>query len=384
MSVSVAIWPGSSSFTTGSTPYQFYDTDTAFQTEADQIATWITRRLGYPIMDIELQASNIYTCFEEAVTEYGNQVNIYNTRDNLINVQGISTGSALTGRLVSPILDGIFKIADEYGTEVGAGGNVTLYTGSINATEGNQVYDLTNSASVTLETGSVGADVFSIRRIFHDSTPAVTRFLDPQYGGLGAQSMMAGFGWGGYSPGVSYTMMPLYADVLQLQAIEMNDQIRKSHYGFQLTNTRLRIFPVPSDDFKIHFHYYLRSDQKNVFRAGAGVVSDASNIPYGNLTYSRINSTGKQWIRKYTLALCKELLGLIRGKYSSIPIPNSEVTLNAADLLTQASTEKEALITELKDTLDQLSRQSQLERKQAEAESLQVQLNKVPLFIYVG
>ncbi len=196
--------------------------------------------------------------------------------------------------------------------------------------------------------------------------------------------MMAGFGWGGYSPGSSYTMMPLYADALQLQAIELNDTIRKSQYGVQLSNTRLRIFPVPTDDFNIYFHYYLKSDQRNYLKQSDGLISDASNIPYGNLTYKHINSVGKQWIRKYTLALCKELLGLIRGKFSTIPIPGSELTLNSADLLTQAQTEKEALITEIKDTLDQLSRQAQLERKQAEAESLQIQLNKIPLFIYTG
>ena len=120
------------------------------------------------------------------------------------------------------------------------------------------------------------------------------------------------------------------------------------------------------------------------YSGSSDVISDYSNVPYDNMEYKFINDVGKQWIRKYTLALAKEMLGYIRGKYSSLPIPNAEITLNGSDLISAAQTEKEGLITELKEILDTMSRQAQLERKQAEADALQQQMNKIPLKIYIG
>ena len=385
MAIHVPIWPGSASFFPGDTPFGFYDNDYQFQTDAEKIADWCAKRLGYPIQDVELQDLNFYACFEEAISEYGNQVNTYNTRDNLLNLQGMTTGSNLTGKYVTPAFTGIFKLTENYGSEAGSGGDYTLYTGSIQVSINKSVYDLTDTSIVELETGSVASkDVIEIRRVFHDMAPAKIRFFDPFVGtGLGTQNMLDAFGFGNYSPGVSFMMMPLYADILRLQAIELNDQIRKSQYGFQITNNRIRITPIPQDNFKIYFQYFLKAD-RDTPKTQSGVISDYSNIPYNNVVYEQINDMGKKWIRKYTLALAMNMLGQVRGKYSTLPIPNSEITLNGADLVAQSNTDREALITELKETLDALSRQAQLERKQAEAESLQQQINKIPLAIYIG
>ena len=130
--------------------------------------------------------------------------------------------------------------------------------------------------------------------------------------------------------------------------------------------------------------YILKDDRSNPLKGKTGTISDYSNVPYENVVYENINSVGRQWIRRYTLALAKEMLGYIRGKYSSLPIPNAEITLNGSDLISAATTEKEGLITELKEILDTMSRQAQLERKQAEAEALQSQFNKMPMKIYIG
>ena len=181
-------------------------------------------------------------------------------------------------------------------------------------------------------------------------------------------------------------MMPIYADMLRMQAIEFNDQIRKSAYSFEIHNNRIRFFPIPngSNYTKVYFHYILKDDRFDPLKTPNGRISDYSNIPYEDIVYNRINAVGKQWIRRYALALAKEMLGYVRGKYSSIPIPNSEVTLNGSDLISAAQTEKEGLITELKEILDTMSRQAQLERKQAEADAMQQQMNKIPLKIYIG
>jgi len=388
MAKNIPIWPGSSSFFPGDTPFGIYDNDTSFQADIEKTSVWCARRLGYPITDIELQDINLYTCFEEAITEYGAQVNTYNIRDNMLNLYGAATGSSnFSGQKISANFGGQIELAEEYGTEAGSGGNVTYYTGSLSMTADVQDYDLTDSNVVTYESGTPGTDSIEVKRMFHDPPPALVKYFDPFVGtGLGSQQMLDTFGWGQYSPGVSFMMMPVYADILRVQAIEFNDQIRKSAYSFELINNRLRLWPIPNgaNYTKVYFQYIKKADRSNALKAPTGTISDFSNVPYQNVTYTNINVVGRQWIRRYTLALAKEMLGYIRGKYSALPIPNAEVTLNGADLVTAAQTEKEGLITELKEILDTMSRQMQLERKAAEATSLQEQFNKIPLKIYIG
>ena len=387
MAVNIPIWPGSSSFFPGDTPFGFYDNDFTFQTEADQMADWCAKRLGYPLSDVELQDINLYACFEEAVTEYGAQVNTFNIRDNMLNLYGSATGSNLTGKKVSATMGGLIELAEEYGTEAGSGGNVTYYTGSIAMTAGQQIYDMADPSIVSLESGTAGTDAIEIKRLYHDAPPALARFFDPFMGtGIGTQQMLDAFGFGSYSPGLSFMMMPVFADMLRLQAIEFNDTVRRSAYSFQMSNDRLRVLPIPNGDAftKIHFDYILKSDRSNALKGATGTVSDFSNAPYENVVYENVNSVGRQWVRRYTLALAKEMLGYIRGKYQSLPIPNAEITLNGSDLISAAQTEKEGLITELKEILDTMSRQAQLERKQAESDAMLSQFNKIPMKIYIG
>jgi hypothetical protein len=93
---------------------------------------------------------------------------------------------------------------------------------------------------------------------------------------------------------------------------------------------------------------------------------------------------GRQWIRKDGLAVCKELLGLMRSKYGTIPIPNADTTLDGETLRSESAAEKEQLITELREMLEQTSRKALLEADKDEAEFLQEKLNKIPYPIYIG
>jgi len=381
----IPIWAGSGSFFPLTfTPFGFYDDDPVFQEDAESTAKWAALRLGYPIADVELNEINFYAAFEEAVSEYGAQVNFFQARDNLINLQGFPTGSSnLSGKYIPQTLRGIFKLAKAYGSEVGAGGTQTYYTGSVTVTANKQVYNLINDSSI--ETGSFATDQFTIRKIFHKQNPASIRYNDPSVGTIG-DGLAGEFGWNNYSLPGNYMLMPIYYDVLRMQQIEFNDEIRKSGYSFQLTGNRLRIFPIPSSTFKMWFTYTLDAEGTNFDLSGdlgTGKISDISNIPYQNITYKYINEIGKQWIKRYALAICKEMLGYIRSKYSAMPIPDAEVTLNGSDLISAASTEKEALLTELKDILDSTSMQAQLERRVAIADAMNKQLSYVPLKIYM-
>ena len=386
-----AIWAGSSSFSSGNTPYGFYDSDTQFSGSGnhsvDKFADWSARRLGYPIVEVEMPSGSFYACYEEAITEYSAQVNQFNIRDNMLALQGQETGSGatktdLTHRKLTPTIGRNIQLAEQYGTEAGVGGTVDFKSGSIQITSGSQVYDLDALWAEPSESGNS----IEVRKVFHEASPAITRYFDPYAGtGDGSYNMLDNFGWGNKSPGVSFMMMPIYADILKVQAIEFNDQIRKSAYSFELVNNKLRIFPNPTETYTLWFKYLVKKDRDTTLQGTTeGVITDISNAPFNNMTFSNINEVGKQWIKKYGLALCKELLGTIRSKYASLPIPNAETTLDGDTLRTEAATEKEGLIAELRETLEQTSRKALLEADKDEAEFLNEKLDKVPIPIYIG
>lgn len=377
--VEIPIWIGSSSFTTGSTPFGFFDTDTQFQLDADNVADWCARRLGYPLMDVELQAGNFYACFEEAIAEYSNHVNQYNIQQNLLSLLGSTTGSNLTHRNISSNLGGTIQIATEYGSETTTNGNINFYTASIDIVQSIQSYNL----DTLIRDIHAPSESIEIKRVFHNAPAASTRFYDPY---LGNQAMLDTFGFGAYSTGVSFMMMPMYADLLRIQAIEFNDMMRKSTYTFELVNNQLKIFPIPTKNYKLWIEYIVKEERFDPLKYPDGTVSDISNAPYQRMEYRFINSVGRQWIFKYTLSLAKEMLGYIRGKYGTIPIPNAggETTLNYADLLSAAQTEKQQLVEELRTILDTMTRKNLLDAKKMETENLNGTLQAIPLKIYIG
>ncbi len=379
------IWPGSGSAVSESTPFALYDNDTEFQSEAPQVATWCARRLGYPIVDIELQDSQFYACLEESISEYSAQVNQFNIRDNLLHLKGQSTSSNFTHKRVKPTLSENIFIAEDYGSEALVGGTTDIKRTAVSVNSGSQIYDLNALVGDVSESGAS----IEVKRVHYESRPAVTRYFDPYAStGFGTYNMLDGFGFGSYSPAITFVLQPMYADLLRIQAIEFNDQIRKSAYSFEIRNNQLRIFPIPTESGSMWIEYVKTEDRDNPLRTrysgSADVVSDYSNAQYDFMVYSNINDVGKQWIRKYTLALAKELLGIIRSKYGTIPIPNSEVSLDGDTLRAEATAEKEQLIEQLRENLEQTSRKALMEAQRDESESQQDTLKKVPYPIYIG
>lgn len=386
MALETQIYPGSSSFVAGQTPFGIYDSDNEFQTEAPKVALWCARRLGYPIQNIELIDVNFYACFEEAVSEYGAQVNQFNIRNNLDSVKGKSKGTNLSSKLVQGSnLPSLISISDAYGTLAGVGGNTDIKKGSIELVAGQQEYNLDTLWSAVSESGKR----IEVVKVFYETTPAINRFFDPySVSGQGTLNLIDEFGFGSFSPAAQFILMPIYEDTLRIQAIEFNDQMRKSAFSFNIVNGKIRVFPRPTAQNisgKLYFDYFVKDDfTENSTAVTANVISDYSDIPYDFMVYSGINDVGKQWIRKYTLALVKELLGAVREKYSQIPIPGSEISLDGAALRSEAQTEKEALMTQLRETLQELERTKQFENRNSEATAHQEMLRKVPLPIYIG
>jgi hypothetical protein len=392
--MNVPIYDGNPIWNANAVPFGFYNSQSDFQADAVKVAKFCAARLGYPLVDIELQSSSFFTAFEEAVTIYGNELYAYTIRDNQLTLNGVTTGSSLNQALITPSFEPIVTLTEQYGEEAGSGGNVPYYSGSFVLTSSVQDYSFSTFMTASGLTGSQYNLGLEVKRVFYENPiPASARYLDP-YSGFGfGGAVAAGItGLGGFGGGTGYLMMPLSYDIQVIQAIEMNQTVRWNNYSFEIKNDKLRIFPIPyfgndatNAESRIWFEYILRNERANSsVQQLPAQVTNVSNTPYNNPNYDFINSVGRQWIFEYTLALSKEMLGYVRGKYSSIPIPNAEVNLNQGDLLSAATAEKSQLIERLRAYFDETSRQSLLNRRAAEAESKMIELQQVPYTIYIA
>jgi hypothetical protein len=375
----------------GNTPFGYYDNDPLFISDTQKFANYAYRKLGGIMEDVELQDLHYYTAMEDAVTTFGKELYEYKIRENYLSLEGAPTGSrSLNNTVIQPNLGTIVRLSQDYGTEAGTGGNVTWYTGSLKATPYVQTYDLNEwamSSSVVLP-----GDAIEIKRVYYEIPPAVTRFFDPTVAsGIGYESLLNSFGFDRMSPAVNYMMMPVYFDILRVQSIEFNDIVRRSAYTFEMTNNILKIFPIPCWDREIRFEFIKLSERNLPYRSVGGVVpqgniTNVSNVPYEVPVYSQVNMIFRKWIFEYGVAVCREILAGIRGKYQTVPIPgnDSSVTLNGDALRQQSDADKDKLITQLRDTLNSSSRQKQLEMKALEAQSMNQIENYVPMMIYVG
>jgi hypothetical protein len=305
----------------------------------------------------------------------------------MLSVEGAPTSSNLNHALITPNFAGIIRLSQQYASEAGAGGNITYYTGSIPLSANVQEYDLADWAISQSITGGV-----EIKQVFYQAPPAVSQLYSPYGGfaGLGGTPPVGVYGWGLYGGGynIGYLMMPVAFDMANIQAIEMSNQVRISNYTFELVNNKLRVFPVPNDNdngSSMFFKYIKLEDRyTNSLDQSGNKVTNASNANYTNPVYTQINSIGRQWIFDYTLAVCKEMLAYVRGKYTTVPIPGADITLNQADLISAATAEKTALIERLRAYFDEMSKQKLLERRSLEADFRQKELLQVPYTIYVG
>jgi hypothetical protein len=396
-------WPGSgSAVTTASISYGYYLNEPgmptasgtgsipsigSFEYDCLTSAKWAATRLGYPIVEIEMIDINFYSCFEEAVNEYGAQVNQFNIRNNLLNLQGMNVSQSISGLHVnSSGLAFFINIAKDYGSYIGIGGNVDVKKAPLQLSASQQTYDL----QVLIANVSESGNRLDIRRVFHGPPPAFARIYDPfSMTGMSYGNVLNEMGFAGYSPATQFLMTPIFEDLLRGQAIEFNDMVRKSGYSFEITNNKLKIFPIPTYNHTIYVEYVVEKDlfaPAEAFTSGSNydIVSDYSNIPYQEVRYNKLNAVGRQWIKKYFLALCKETLGRILSKYSTTPIPGGEVTLDGNELRSEATAEKEVLMTQLRENLDVTGREKMIESKSNEAEKMRDTLRSIPMMIYIA
>lgn len=376
---------------------------------ADQV-TYTYRKLGGAVLDIELTEKDIYSHYEDAVLEYSYLVNIHQAKNTLPNALGAATGTfnqdgqqtsdsaliGITASLQYPefSFDYALRVAKGTSTEAGIGGVEPIYSASFDVVADQQDYDLQNiiSSSAATDTDAlyfdkVGSKRVTIRKVFYKTPYAQWRFYS-YYGGLNTIGNMSTYGQ--YADDSQFEIVPVWQNKLQAMSYEDAIYTRTSHYSYEIKNNRLRIFPPPETArFPSNFwvEFTVKQDpwtEDAAAESGLSGVNNMNTLPFSNLPYNSINSIGKQWIRRFALAISKETLGQIRGKFGSIPIPGNDVTLNASDLLSQAQAEKEALREELKTVLDELTYEKLSEKQNNITTTALETMQKIPVGIFQG
>ncbi len=380
-----------STFTTtlSPTPFGFFDSDSTFQTEADAMVTFVKRRLGDDILSVELTKKQIWACFEEAFLEYGSIVNQYQARSQLLSLLGMQTGSLdeATQKLPRDTLNYIIRLAEPYAVEAGLGGTYNSLSGSIQLKQNVQDYDLyTDLIDPATGTPVVSSSLNPERRkmrvfeIMHYNPSAAYRFFDTT---SAINYLNNEFSFESFTPETVFYVLPVFEDILRGGQMNISNRVRRSNYSYRVTGTKLRIFPMPTAENPLNLWVRVGFESNPLNPAftdnSISGVSNLSNIPYGNFIYSRVNSLARQWVRQYTLALCKELLGMIRSKFNSVPIPGGEVTLDGSDLKSSAKEEKEKLRTDLREMLDSMTYNKLIETKAAEIDNTQKILKSIPV-----
>jgi hypothetical protein len=371
-----------------STAFGFYDADPVFRADAERVLRYVARRIGDSQLDVELSSSDVYTCFEEATMEFGAIMNAYQAKSALATFLGTPTGS-LTGaenRYPQFSLEWARRQAEAYNDIVGLNSKRPMYSGSIDLVPGQQHYDL---QSLTTTTGSDGfPQRMVIRDVYHVSPISAMRFF-------GTTSFMnylnSEFSFESYTPETIFYLLPIWEDILRGMQFETSNRVRRSNYSYGLHNNVLTLYPTPVNANRLWFRYQLADGSVLGGASGSAGwdrsvdgVANMSNIPFGNIAYSLLNSISRQWIFQMTLALCKETLGLVRRKMGAIPVGDGELNLDGSDLVNDARAEMERLRAYLTGLLEDMTYDKLTQRASDQAAALEEVLKRSPLKIYVG
>ena len=380
-------------------PMKVYNSSQEFLTGAAAQVAFTYKRLGGDVLDIELTEDNVYASYEDAVLEYSYLINIHQSKNILGSALGGTTGSfdhkgeATAGptnaQLKYPKLNFeiAFRIGDKFATEAGVGGTQPIYSASVTTVNDQQDYDL----QALLEADSVYSSIVGnkrvkIREVFYRTPMAMWRFYG-YYGGLNVVGDMHTYGQ--YADDSSFQVIPSWQNKIQAISYEDHLYTRTSHYSYEVIDNKLRLYPIPSGVSPEKFWFRFTVDNSDIWEDGDDNGQDGINnmntLPFENVPYENINSIGKQWIRRFALALSKETLGQIRGKFGgNVPIPGENVSLNASDLLSQAKAEQDALRDELKTQLDEMTYNKLLATDKEMVTNAKAIVTETPLKIFVG
>jgi len=378
--------------TTNPTPFGFFNNESDFKTEADNVIIFVKRKLGDDILSVELTKKQIWANLEESTLEFSSILNQYQAKSQLVQFLGMpitgSTGvmSGSEGKYPRENLDFLTRVAEPYASEAGVGGAYNMVSGSIDLRQGAQDYDIYSELKdasgnlIVSSSNNSPRTKIQISEVFHFSPQAAYRFFDTT---SAINYLNNEFSFESFTPETIFYVLPVFEDILRAGQLDISNRVRRSNYSYKVVGTKIRIYPTPTNvnPKKIFIRVKFFSDPLNPSFTDETIdgVSNLSDIPFGHLQYNNVNSIGRQWIRQYSLALSREQLGLIRSKFSTIPIPGSDLTLNGTALVDQGRADRDALVTKLKEMLETMTYDKLAETAASRAEFINKQLKFVPM-----
>ena len=371
------------------TPFGIYDNDSDFKKEADNIITFVKRKLGDDILSVELTKKQIFGNFEEATLEYSAILNKHQAKSQLVNYLGFPTGSSENPHMASGSeekyirenLEYLSRFAEPYAMEAGIGGSYNFVSGAISLEKGRQDYDIYTELKHANGVAVFDEDKGKLKicEVYHYNPQAAYRFFDTT---SAINYLNNEFSFESFTPETIFYVLPVFEDILRAGQLDLSNRVRRSNYSYKVTGTKIRLYPMPTSNNKklwIRVRQYPDPTQPAYKDATINGVSNMGNLPFGNIEYQKINSIGRQWIRQYCLAISMEQLGYIRSKFGSIPVPNAEVTLNGSDLISNGRTDRDELKNKLKEMLETMTYDKLVELQATRAENIQKQLKFIPI-----
>ena len=257
--------------TSNPTPFGIYDSESDFSTDADNIVTFVKRKLGDDILSVELTKKQIWGNFEEATLEYSSIINQYQAKSQLVNFLGFTTGS-MSGseeKYIRENLEFLTRFAEPYAMEAGIGGSYNSFSGSIDLEVGRQDYNLYTELS-----GSSGGlfdntkGKLKIEEVFHYNPQAAYRFFDTT---SAINYLNNEFSFESFTPETVFYILPVYEDILRGGQLDLSNRVRRSNFSYKITGTNFRVFPIPTKAQKF----------ANVSGTYAGPSSEVPIIPAG-------------------------------------------------------------------------------------------------------
>ena len=376
-------------YTKNPTPFSFFDTDVDFQQEADAVVSFVKRKLGDDILSVELTKKQMWACLEESFLEYGRIINQADAKSQLSNLLGFATGSNRTGLFPKQNLEFLLRMAEPYSMEAGIGGSYNEVSGSIQLAYKKQDYNIYDSLKdsdgnlIVSSSKNSPRTKMRIKEVFHFSPQAAYRFFDTT---SAVNYLNNEFSFESFTPETIFYVLPVFEDVLRAGQMDISNRVRKSNYSYRVIGENIRIYPMPtqttgSSAMKLWIRVAFAPnpydpDIKDDTIYG---VSNLSNVPFGRMKYNKTNSVGRQWIRQYCLALCTELLGAVRSKFATVPIPSGDLQLNGSDLVSQGREDQTRLRDQLVELLDSLTYSALLEGQATDAENIMRALKHMPM-----
>ncbi len=382
------------------------------------------RRLGDDVVTVELTKKQVWGALEEAFLEYARLVGQNQITSQMASLLGIAqafSGSIVSGTISSSFsvtglypqasFDFLMRQADGYAAYAGLGGVYDTYVTKIPLMTGQQDYNLYTDM-IRVDGPQSGSAFFStvpsssldskirVYEVFHFEPLAAQQYL------LNASNitnfLATEFNYESYVNTTVFYVLPVYEDVLRRGMLETAHRVRRSHYSFKIQGRNIRIFPTPSltggglagqSDtlfLRVGLNFDNYSSINPAFApygylgngatvAPNGKIATPGQVPITIVPPAAINEVGRQWVRQYCLALCKEILGRVRGKFKTVPIPGNDLTLDGENLVTEGRDEQDKLKTTFLEWLDSLTYDQVMEREAGKAEALARFMKFVPM-----